>query len=589
MKNKKIILGLSLLVLTGCGKVGVSSSSSFKDDNSSNNDTSLQSSLSEALTSNSSSSSSSERESLTIVIGGGAVNDDTALNLIVNAGKKDINNAKTSTNSIIAIGYDNGRKYYQSQNVSATTYNNNLTISHGTVEQYFYDNETNIYNDEFYEVREIIDYNYLKIKDYQNDVFVDESEKINLLSDDVTTFTSKYESAQAQVSCGLGYSALEDLYQVVYANNSDIMYSSQILDNGNLKMIFKAEAENSSSNQKYVATFTYIFESLASGFLKEYNSEQAYYSLDKYEQASDISTLEPTYYAKTEGISNKGILDSFTGELPVDISGAFVSKINVSASKTTIEVDEIIALKYEVLPLTALNRDVIFRSSNESVARVDSYGRVTGISPGTCEIKVINVDSEVEGTITITVIDKAKPDAGDDSKKGDLKSALNEAQYQTLSYTRWIGGDSVDSITGMCIDSESNINSEPLSKLSISDFYYDENLRKATYVGDYKNLIDVLPFYDNGNDALNNNYLINERSGVIYRDVILNLDIYLAGDNTINYLQFEMRNDSADYDKKTLDIATLTNENVDTLCSFHSGYKRSLYYISKGFVYPNEE
>lgn len=572
-KNKILLLSiLSLMTLISC-------KGEKKETSNNSSDTS---------SFESSESISSSRPSIGPITPSTGNDSDTVLNLIINSGYVDIDNAKTSTNEVEVIGYDNGRRYNQTQKMSSTTYLNDLTITHGNVSQFFYDNEEVKYSDEFNQVKQIKDYNYISVTDYVGDVFQDETQKINLLLGDINELTETIKSARSEVSCGLGSSAFEDLYNVAVTNDASLRFTTQKDNNNNFKVFIYAEAENEQSNQKYIAQFEYIFSSLEEGFLLEYSSTQSYYSLSAYLQEEDKSKLVPTYYAHTIGSAQKGTLEAFEDDLPVDTSSTFVSTINVSASKTTIEVDEEIALKYEVLPATALNKDVIFISSNESVARVDSFGKVIGIGVGTCEISVINVESEVEGKITITVTEKAKPDAGDDSKKGDLQKALLASVNQILGYTRWIGGTSVDSITGMCIDSEQKLNAEALLTLSISDFYYNENKRQATYVGDLNKLKSLLPFYDNGNELLDNNYLL-KGSSTIYRDVILDLNVYLAGNDTVSYVEFSMRCDYVEFDKATINFASLTNENIDeTVGNFKLGYKRSLYYISEGFV-ANEE
>ena len=141
----------------------------------------------------------------------------------------------------------------------------------------------------------------------------------------------------------------------------------------------------------------------------------------------------------------------------------------------------------------------------------------------------------------------------------------------------------------MCIDAEGTIDSHLLSGLSISDFTYDESLRKATYYGDTKNVINLLPFYDNGNENLTNNFLLKDKKN-LYRDTILGLELYLKGDGTISYVKFKLRCDYISWNR-SVDFATLTNDNVEEKLNstFTVGWARELYYVSEGFVYPDEE
>ena len=384
---------------------------------------------------------------------------------------------------------------------------------------------------------------------------------MNLLLIDPSLINDTIQAAKAELSCGMGSQAMADLYDTAIVNQASIYYSARKLANGNLELVFDAIKDNAQSNQKYISKFTYIFDSLESGFLLKYTSEQSYYPYSTYENAEDKNSVEPTYYAKFVGEVKKGILEEYKGDLPVDVTSAFVSEIRLSASKTTIEVDQSVALKYVVLPETALNKDLHFSSSNENVARVDSFGRVTGIGVGSCEIIATNVESGVEGRITINVIPKTKPDAGNDEEKGDLLLALQESKNRVFAFTKWIGGDYVESIAGMCIDSESLINSQALSELSISDFAYDEVERKATYIGDYSALDDVIPFIDNGNENLSNSYLL-KKDNLMYHDVTLGFEIYLAGDNTIHYLKFDMACGYIETEDD-INLATLSDDNID--------------------------
>ena len=134
MKNKKLLICiLNVLLLVSCNNGGTSSSS---EGSSLSNIDSSSISISESE----SSSLSSENQG-----NNSYIDQDKALSLVVNAEVKDIGLAKTSESSLLAVGYDGGRKYNQVQTISSTSYLNDLTISSGTVSQYFYDSEDIIF------------------------------------------------------------------------------------------------------------------------------------------------------------------------------------------------------------------------------------------------------------------------------------------------------------------------------------------------------------------------------------------------------------------------------------------------------------
>lgn len=57
-----------------------------------------------------------------------------------------------------------------------------------------------------------------------------------------------------------------------------------------------------------------------------------------------------------------------------------VSEINLSLDKNTINKGESLKLNVQILPEDATNKKIIFSSSNNNVAEVDSIGNILGIS-----------------------------------------------------------------------------------------------------------------------------------------------------------------------------------------------------------------
>lgn len=582
MKNKTLLLLTALLsgaVMASCG------------DSSNNSQSTSNGGTSTSLPASDSTSTGTSDEPIK---DDGTVNIEKAQMMIANAFDKDILNAKSSIVSSEVIGYNGGKRYNQKSMITSTSYANDLTIGSGSIEHYLYENPDAISRDTFDEVYTIKSNSYVYMRKYKEGVFVDTTEKKSLLtSSDPAELEDLYNIAQAEVSCGAGYDAYIQFYSAIAETGGTCLFgSSTDKVTGNVTLQFETEYESSDTNQLRKCKFIFQFNSISDGFLQTFDAVQNLYSLSTYNAVEDKSQVAPTYYSRQTFVVTKGTLEEFTGELPIDLDESFVQEIQVSASKTTITVDEVVAITWVVLPKTALNKDVIVRSRNTNVVRVDDDGRVTGISAGKAIVEVINPESGVTGTIEITVVEPTKPDTGDDSKKANLKKALEESYFQvfddnTSSY-KYAGGDFVTSSSGMCIDEEGTIDSHLLSALSISDFTYDENTRKATYQGDVNNVINLLPFYDNGNDNLTNNFLLKDKKN-LYRDTILGFEIYLKGDGTISYVKFRLRCDYIEWNR-SIDFATLTNDNVEEKLNstFTVGWARELYYLSEGFVYPDE-
>ena len=85
------------------------------------------------------------------------------------------------------------------------------------------------------------------------------------------------------------------------------------------------------------------------------------------------------------------------GTLPVE-------SVTLDKTTATIEVDEALQLKATVLPTDAANKNVVWTSSNTSVATVSAEGIVTGLTVGTTTITATSEENgEIKATCEITV------------------------------------------------------------------------------------------------------------------------------------------------------------------------------------------
>ncbi|MBR4455918.1 MAG: Ig-like domain-containing protein [Solobacterium sp.] len=67
-------------------------------------------------------------------------------------------------------------------------------------------------------------------------------------------------------------------------------------------------------------------------------------------------------------------------------------------------------LEYDVIPYDVENRKVTWSSNDETIARVDQDGVVTGVSCGTATITATTVDREITGNCAVTVSDSIHPE-----------------------------------------------------------------------------------------------------------------------------------------------------------------------------------
>lgn len=86
---------------------------------------------------------------------------------------------------------------------------------------------------------------------------------------------------------------------------------------------------------------------------------------------------------------------------PVSVSG-----VSLDQSNLTLKVGEVHALKANVLPEDAANKNVIWSSSAPKVAEVDNNGKVTAKAAGTATITVTTTDGGKTATCSVTVQEK---------------------------------------------------------------------------------------------------------------------------------------------------------------------------------------
>lgn len=84
-------------------------------------------------------------------------------------------------------------------------------------------------------------------------------------------------------------------------------------------------------------------------------------------------------------------------------SNVRVTGITLDKSSVTLDVNGTSTLTATVLPSNATNKNVTYTSSNNSVATVNSYGKITAVAPGTATVTVKTADGGFTKTCYVTV------------------------------------------------------------------------------------------------------------------------------------------------------------------------------------------
>lgn len=145
------------------------------------------------------------------------------------------------------------------------------------------------------------------------------------------------------------------------------------------------------------------------------------------------------------------------GTLPVE-------SVTLDKTTATIEVEEVLQLNATVLPMEAANKNVVWTSSNTSVATVSAEGVVTGLTVGTTTITATTEDGNKTATCAITV----EPITAKTWWGGPVTLTLAEQEHYVLySFTR----NENKTITYTAIFDQGNI--DVVKQVNLSDVWHE--------------------------------------------------------------------------------------------------------------------
>lgn len=178
--------------------------------------------------------------------------------------------------------------------------------------------------------------------------------------------------------------------------------------------------------------------------------------------------LETLTYTKKSGGDPVDITEideagHYTFKMPADyvtVTATFldttvVTGVTVEPSTVEISVGETAELKAVVSPETALNKNVTWTSSDDTVAAVDENGKVTGVKEGTAVITATTEDGGKTATCDVTV--KAKPEPEPEPEPEEKKPGASVLKLKTkgskalvLTWNKVTGADGYDIFFSHC-------------------------------------------------------------------------------------------------------------------------------------------
>ena len=116
-----------------------------------------------------------------------------------------------------------------------------------------------------------------------------------------------------------------------------------------------------------------------------------------------------------------------------------VESVSLNQTKITLEKGKTATLVATVKPTNATNTAVTYKSSNESIAKVDSKGVITAVAKGTATITVTTTDGQKTATCEVTVTEKTEAGEGKVSVESislnQTKVSLEKGKTTTLVAT----------------------------------------------------------------------------------------------------------------------------------------------------------
>ena len=128
-------------------------------------------------------------------------------------------------------------------------------------------------------------------------------------------------------------------------------------------------------------------------------------------------------------------IDSEVVDPPVDPIEIRVEGVTLDKENIILKVKEELTLKAIINPTNATNKEVIFESSNEKIAKVDENGKVVAIDEGSAKITVTTKDGGFKADCSITVSNEEIDDEGNNSGSGGSDSLGNSENKTKIPYT----------------------------------------------------------------------------------------------------------------------------------------------------------
>ena len=164
-----------------------------------------------------------------------------------------------------------------------------------------------------------------------------------------------------------------------------------------------------------------------------------------------------------------------------------VTKISINSDDFTVKVGNTKSLTYTISPSNATNKKVSWDTSNPSVAKVNSAGKVTGVGAGTAYITIKSVDG-VSDKVKV-VVTKRNPIKATKITLSPSSLTLNVGAKKTVTATVLPSNASIKTVTWVShntniakVDSKGNVTGVGAGSTKISAYTTDGNVTASMNV-----------------------------------------------------------------------------------------------------------
>ncbi len=119
-------------------------------------------------------------------------------------------------------------------------------------------------------------------------------------------------------------------------------------------------------------------------------------------QTAGTQTVKGTLELEKYVINSEGKQAEIKVHVMEEGQGIPVTKITLDRTDVTLALEGTVTLNAEVFPDNAADKTVVWESSNDGVAAVDSAGKITAVSKGTAAITARSGDASAQCTVTVT-------------------------------------------------------------------------------------------------------------------------------------------------------------------------------------------